>query len=80
VRAAGFGDADVREHEIEFVFRDVQAWWDWNWSHASRTLLEALSDDSQERLRAQVGEAMEQVRDERGFPRIYTALFSRGLA
>jgi SAM-dependent methyltransferase len=75
--AAGFSDIAVAKHEIEFVFPDEQAWWDWNWSHGSRVFLEALSEDAQQRLRAQIEQAMQQVRNERGFPRTYTALFSR---
>ncbi|MEA2494349.1 MAG: hypothetical protein QOJ29_2260 [Thermoleophilaceae bacterium] len=75
--AAGFSDVAVAEHAIEFVFPDEQAWWDWNWSHGSRVFLEALPEDAQQRLRAQMRDGMEQVRDERGFPRNYTALFSR---
>jgi ubiquinone/menaquinone biosynthesis C-methylase UbiE len=78
--AAGFSDIEVEQHAIEFVFEDEQAWWDFNWSHGSRMYLEALPEDAQRRFRAQMGAAMEQVRDERGFPRTYTALFARASA
>jgi hypothetical protein len=58
-------------------FPDEQAWWDWNWSHGSHVFLEALSEDAQRRLRAQLRDALEQVRKECGFPRTYTSLFPR---
>jgi hypothetical protein len=51
-----------------------------NWSYGSRIFLEALPGDAQLSLREQLREAMEQVRGEGGFPRIYTALFSRAYA
>lgn len=74
--AAGFGSIEVAEHVIEFVFPDEEAWWDWNLSHGSRVFIDALPPDARERLRAQMFEAMQQVRDERGFPRRYKALFT----
>ena len=80
LQAVGFREPEVTEHAIEFVFPDEQAWWGWNWSHGSRVFLEALSEDAQRRLREELREAMEQVRGESGFPRIYTALFSRAFA
>jgi hypothetical protein len=64
------------QHEMEFVFRDEQAWWDWNWSHGSRAFLEPLPEEVRHRCRAEVAEAMEHIRGESGFPRTYTALFS----
>jgi ubiquinone/menaquinone biosynthesis C-methylase UbiE len=73
---AGFANVEMTQHEMEFVFRDDQAWWDWNWSHGSRAFLEPLPEEVRNRFRAEVAEAMEQVRDESGFPRTYTALFS----
>ena len=65
------------EHQIEFVFADEQAWWDWNWSHASRMYLEALPEGARQRFRERAYEAMQAVRDERGLPRTYTAIFTR---
>jgi hypothetical protein len=77
LEAARFCNVDVAEHVIEFVFADKQAWWDFNWSHGSRMYLEALPEDARNRFTSEIEDAMEQIRDERGFPRIYTALFSR---
>jgi ubiquinone/menaquinone biosynthesis C-methylase UbiE len=77
LRAAGFDDVETTEHQIEFVFADLQAWWDFNWSHGSRVFLEPLSEDTRNRYRAEAAEAMEQVREERGYPRTYTALFAK---
>jgi SAM-dependent methyltransferase len=78
--AAGFGETASAEHQIEFFFRDEQAWWDWQWSHAARGVLERLSEDARERMRAEVVAAMQQLREERGFPRTYTAIFTRAQA
>lgn len=75
--AAGFTDVETTSHEIEFHFRDEQSWWDWNWSHGIRAVLEAFSDESREQMRAEMIEAMQQLRDDAGFPRSYEAIFSR---
>jgi hypothetical protein len=77
LRAAGFDGIEGIEHTIEFVFPDEQAWWDWNWSHGSRVFLEALPAPARDRLRAEMREAMEQLRDDSGYPRTYTALLAR---
>jgi SAM-dependent methyltransferase len=76
LEAAGFADLQFAEHRVEFVFRDEQAWWDWSWSHGTRMMLEPMSDDARARFRAEMRQAIEQVRDERGFPRTHTALFT----
>jgi SAM-dependent methyltransferase len=75
--AAGFADIEVVAHPIEFVFRDEQDWFDLNWSHGARMFLEALPPEAIEGLRSDMRNAMEQVREERGYPRTYTALFAR---
>jgi ubiquinone/menaquinone biosynthesis C-methylase UbiE len=75
--AAGFADIESAEDRREFVFRDEQAWWDWQWSHGARAVLEPLPEESRQRLRAEVTEAMQQLRQENGFPRAYTAVLTR---
>lgn len=77
---AGFTVEDVREHALEFVFPDEQSWWDWNLSHGSRVFIDALPTEAQMEFREEMREAMEAVRGESGYPRTYTALFSRATA
>jgi ubiquinone/menaquinone biosynthesis C-methylase UbiE len=76
LRAAGFEPSGSKEHSIEFVFEDEQAWWDWSWSHGTRVVLEALPEPALERFRERAFEAMQAMREENGFPRRYTALFT----
>jgi ubiquinone/menaquinone biosynthesis C-methylase UbiE len=78
LRAAGFGEIDQAEERIEFVFPDEQAWWDWNWSHGTRVVLEALPDDALARYKAEVAQAMDQIRESSGYPRTFTSVFTRG--
>lgn len=78
--AAGLDVAEVAQHELEFVFRDENDWYDWVASHAGRVFLDALPADAHDALRATMRERMELIRDERGFPRRYTAIFSRANA
>jgi ubiquinone/menaquinone biosynthesis C-methylase UbiE len=75
--AAGFDAEPTIEHQIKFVFPDEQAWWDWTRSHAGRMAVDALPDDAQRQLRAQMRDGMEAIRNEAGYPRAYTALFTR---
>ena len=78
LEAAGFDTDEQDTFALEFVYPDVDAWWDWNWSHGSRVYLEALSEDAQRRFRDDMASAMEQVRESRGYPRTFTSLFTRG--
>jgi ubiquinone/menaquinone biosynthesis C-methylase UbiE len=77
LQQAGFGDVENAEHQIEFVFRSEQDFWDWNWSHGTRVFFEAAPEDLRSRYRTDLESAIEQVRDQRGFPRTYTAVFTR---
>lgn len=73
--AAGFAPESVDAHEIEFRFADEHAWWEWNWSHGTRGLLEALPEGKLEEFREQAFTAMQPLRDAKGgFPKTYTAL------
>ncbi|MFL5840273.1 MAG: class I SAM-dependent methyltransferase [Thermoleophilaceae bacterium] len=76
LRGAGFEPERVEPFAIDFVFEDEQAWWAWNWSHASRVFLEALPEDARERYRERAFEAMQSLREGEGFPRTYTAVFA----
>jgi SAM-dependent methyltransferase len=79
LRAAGFDPDPPLEHQIEFVFRDEDAWWEWNWSHGSRLFLEALPESAREGFRELVYLAMQPLRGDARFPRRYTALFTRAV-
>ena len=46
-------------------------------SAATYVVVERLSDESRERMRAEVVEALQPLREERGFPRSYIAVFTR---
>jgi ubiquinone/menaquinone biosynthesis C-methylase UbiE len=75
---AGFGEIEQAEERIGFVFRDEQAWWDWNWSHGTRVVLEALPGEALARYQAEVAQAMAQIRESNGYPRTFTSVFTRG--
>lgn len=74
--AAGFEPTGVETFPLEFVFKDEDAWWEWNWSHATRIFLEELPEDIREQYRAKAYEAMQENREGDGFPRRYIALFA----
>jgi ubiquinone/menaquinone biosynthesis C-methylase UbiE len=77
---AGFKNIEQDSHAIDFVFADEQAWWDWNWSHGTRAVMEAVPEEPRERYRAEIAEAMEQIRESNGFPRTFTSVFTRGIS
>lgn len=75
LRLGGFEPESVEEHAIEFRFADEDAWWDWTWSHATRAMLELLSEERREQFREQAYTAMQELREPGGgFPRTYKAL------
>jgi ubiquinone/menaquinone biosynthesis C-methylase UbiE len=76
LEAAGFLVEEQTDHVIEFVFPDVEALWEWNMSHGVRVFLEAFPDDAREQFRADLTEAMQQVRESRGYPRTFTSVFT----
>ena len=78
LRTAGLEPVGVESHAIEFAYPDEHAWWEWNWSHGSRVVLEALPEAAQERFRDQAYERMRAIRTPDGFPRTYTAIFAAG--
>ena len=49
-----------------------------NWSHGTRAVMEAVPEEPRKRYRAEVAEAMEQIRESNGFPRTFTSVFTRG--
>ena len=77
LRSASFADVASVEHVIEFAYPDEQAWWDFNWSHGSRIFLEPLPEEARNRFRTEMEAAMQQIRAENGFPRIYKAFFTQ---
>lgn len=78
LRTVGFDDIEQAVEGIDFVFPSEQAWWDWNWSHGTRMVLEALPEDALERYQAEVAQAMAQIRESNGYPRTFTSVFTRG--
>src|SRR4051794_8868550 len=77
LRVADFTPEAIEPHAIDFTFETEDAWWEWNWSHGARVFLEALSAESQERFRGNAYDAMQALRTDDGFPRRFTAIFSR---
>jgi SAM-dependent methyltransferase len=77
LRLAGLDPQQVVPHTIEFVFASEDDWWAQIWSHGARAFVEALPESDRERYRAESYEAMQGNREGDGFPRTYTALFSR---
>jgi SAM-dependent methyltransferase len=80
VETAGFERIEQDSHAIEFVFEDEQAFFDWTWSHGTRVVLEAVPDEPLARYRAEVAEAMQQIRESNGYPRTFTSVFTRGIS
>ncbi len=73
--SAGFDVLSSAEEQIEFLFADEQAWWDWAWSHGMRAVLEALAPSDLEELRQEAFSEMAGLRTPRGLPLHQTAMF-----
>jgi len=76
---AGFDAETVDTHAIDFTFGSEDDWWELNWSHGARVFLEALPEEDRSEFRRAAYERMQQNREGDGFPRRYTALFSRSV-
>lgn len=66
LREAGFGDVSATEETYPLVFSDEDEWWAWMWSHGSRSLLEAVQEDTLEELRESLAAELASCRDDDG--------------
>jgi hypothetical protein len=63
------------EEELEFVFADEQAWWDWSWSAGMRALFESLRPSDLEELREEAFREVAALRTPLGVTLHQTARF-----
>lgn len=59
---AGFDELHVTTEEHVAVFRDHDHWWDWQWSHGQRRLLEAVPDRAAAAFRRAAYDELERLR------------------
>ena len=63
---AGFVDVRTSHLEVGGVFRDVEHWVEWSFSHGQRAMWEAVPKDQHPQLRAEVAGILEHARDDSG--------------
>ncbi len=73
--AGGFHPLSSVEEQIEFVFPDERAWWDWAWSNGIRSIFEALSPPDLEELRQEAFRELADLRTSDGVRLPQTARF-----
>ena len=64
--SAGLDVMGSLEEELDFVFADERAWWDWSWSAGMRAFFESLSPLDLEALRAEAFEKVTGLRTSEG--------------
>jgi ubiquinone/menaquinone biosynthesis C-methylase UbiE len=65
---AGFEIVGDEQVELEFLFADEQAWWDWGWSNGVRAFYEILAPDDLEDFRQEAFATLSAFRTEQGIP------------
>jgi ubiquinone/menaquinone biosynthesis C-methylase UbiE len=73
--SGGFEVLNSVEEQMDFVFPDEQAWWDWAWSHGLRAMLELLSPSDLEELRRLALTEVAALRTSLGIPLVQSAMF-----
>lgn len=74
--AAGFEPPAIETMTIEPAFAGEDAYWAWAWSHGHRLMLEALTDEETERLRAAASQRLAAMRGPAGIPRRFSAFLA----
>lgn len=74
---AGFTRIEHLDDEAEFVFPDEEAWWRWINTHGQRGLIDALSADDVDRLRAACFERLRPSRQPDGYHLVQRARYTR---
>ena len=62
--------------QVEFVFADEQAWWDWSWTNGIRGVFEALGPADLEQLRGEMFAELAALRTPAGIPMAQKAHFA----
>ncbi len=79
---AGFIDISSLVERYEAIYPDEEAWWQSQWSHGGRALLEDIESkcgaDGLERFRVEVFEGMKAVKAVDGIHTMWPAIFARG--
>jgi len=75
---AGFHNVRVEASELAARIADADEWWAWKWSYSFRGILEQLSADRVERLRADATARLDELDDGQGLPLKLEALFAIG--
>ncbi len=73
--AGGLRITRAASAQVDLLFADEQAWWDWGWTHGSRALFEALDPDDLERLRRELFAELAAIKTPDGIVMAQTAAF-----
>ncbi len=75
---AAFGDVRMSHEQKDFVFADDDVWWSSMWSHALRGKIENLNSEDLARVKAEMLERAEEIRQVDGIHNDYRVLFALG--
>ncbi|MDH3943335.1 MAG: methyltransferase domain-containing protein [Anaerolineae bacterium] len=74
---AGFVDVECQIERKTFYYQDEEQWWQVQWSHGRRALLERMSTDVQARYRASARMILQAHSDKGGIPDEFSIIYSR---
>jgi O-methyltransferase / aklanonic acid methyltransferase len=79
LRQAGFEQLRIVEEEAEFFYANEEQWWNAQWSHGARSLLERLDADTLASYKARAFENMQAIKGPDGLPLLFSPIFGLGV-
>lgn len=63
--------------EVDFIYKDAEEWWQTQWSHGSRRILEQLDETGLEQVKAKILAGLEQMQQPDGLHQLFRPIFTR---
>lgn len=79
IRGYGFGDVQIREEKVEFIYANEEEWWATQWSHGGRAVLDRLDPNALERFKQDAFGRMRPQRTREGYPQRFHVLYGVGV-
>jgi len=76
LRQAGFQNIRTDSDTAEFIYADAEEWWNVQWSHVSRALLESIHPDHLEEFKKDIFQHLEAMREPDGIHQQFSAIYA----
>jgi ubiquinone/menaquinone biosynthesis C-methylase UbiE len=76
LRRAGFQNIRTDSDAADFIYADAEEWWNVQWSHVSRALLESIHPDHLDEFKKDVFQHLEAMREPDGIHQQFSAIYA----